>query len=561
MIQQISIKNFAIIDFVEFAFEDGFTVLTGETGAGKSIILDALKFLMGQRADSKMVGSFANKSILEAKFNITRYDLEYFFEAQDLDFAPTNTIVRREINALGKSRAFINDSPVKLDVLRDFSKHLIDIHSQHQTLLLNNVDFQTSLVDSIAISIRKDHQQLLELYAKNFKEYNTLKSSLTKILTDGNEYANQYDYFKFLVDELNSAELHQGEKEEIEKQLGIAEAREVLTNTLSELYNTIEVSTNTDALNDSINNQLNKLSKILDYHEDYQLLYNRLTSVSIELNDIAQEANSQLSSIEEQYIDTTQLRERLNHINQLESKHRVNNYEELLQKHQELLSQVELLSSIETNIQDLESNILAKKEELQELAHKLNTNRVEVADNVQVQILNSLSRLGIPNAQFKVLVEEHDELNRFGNSRLKFLFSANKGIGMQELNKVASGGENSRLMLSLKSLLAKHQNLPCLVLDEIDTGISGEVASKMATMLQNISKDLQLIVISHLPQVAARAKNHIMVSKSELNNLTTTNVVKLNKEQRIRELSKMLSGETISDAALENAKALLQKGC
>lgn len=560
MIQHISIKNFAIIDFIEFDLESGFTVVTGETGAGKSIILDALKFLMGQRADSKMVGNFSTKSILEATFNISKYNLKSFFNANDLDYDANNTIIRREINAQGKSRAFINDSPVKLEVLKKLTSSLIDIHSQHQTLLLNNTSFQTTLIDSIAISSTNDHVELLEQYTNNFKEYHNLKNCLAEIRHADNEYGKQIDYYNFLVDELNTASLKEGEKEEIEKKLRIAEAKEVLVNTLSELYNTIEIGSQSDSLNDIMNRQLNKLSKVQDYAEPYKTLYDRLTSVSIELNDIANEVSSQLSSIEEQFIDTTQLRDRLNLINELESKHRVNNYEALLSKHRELIHQVEQFSNTEKSIQGLELKILALEKELVNLANKLNKNRVEVAPIVESQILTSLSNLGMPNAKFKVSIEQQDKLNSTGNSTLKFLFSANKGVNLQELAKVASGGENSRLMLSLKAVLAKHQNLPCLILDEIDTGISGEIASKMANMLSAISENIQLIAISHLPQIASKAKNHLKVSKNETKDTTLTTIAKLAPKERLYELSKMLSGEVISEAALENAKALLQKG-
>ena len=557
MLQQLSIKNYAIIDSLEIDFKKGFSVITGETGSGKSIILGALQLLMGQRADSKSILNSDKKCIIEGSFSIESYHLETFFTQYDIDYDAKETIIRRDISSNGKSRAFINDSPVSLAILKEFSAYLIDIHSQHQTVHLNNANYQLQLIDSLAQNSQENHKQLLDEYQEGYTELNALKKELDSSLNEGEESKSQLDYMSFLYNELEEANLIVGEKEVLEEQIKTAENKEEVNSILQKVSYILENNHSVDPVNTQLFNLVQDLQNISTYNSKYTELAERLNSATIELADLSKESESLLASSIDDSIDYEQAGDRLNLINQLEQKHRVLSFDELIEKFNSIGEHLNKYSSTEATIERLSKAISDSTSKLLKKAKSISINRYKVAKDIDGFIIASLIDLGIKNGQFKVSITKREVLNEWGIDSVNFLFSANKGMTLQEMSKVASGGETSRLMLALKALLAKHLALPCLVLDEIDTGVSGEIAGKIAKLLLEMSKETQLIVISHLPQVAARANNHYKVEKKDIKGRTQTLINKLSEEERLEELAKMLSGEQISEAALENAKALI----
>ena len=557
MLQQLSIKNYAIIDSLEIDFKKGFSVITGETGSGKSIILGALQLLMGQRADSKSILNSDKKCIIEGSFSIESYHLETFFTQYDIDYDAKETIIRRDISSNGKSRAFINDSPVSLAILKEFSAYLIDIHSQHQTVHLNNANYQLQLIDSLAQNSQENHKQLLDEYQEGYTELNALKKELDSSLNEGEESKSQLDYMSFLYNELEEANLIVGEKAVLEEQIKTAENKEEVNSILQKVSYILENNHSVDPVNTQLFNLVQDLQNISTYNSKYTELAERLNSATIELADLSKESESLLASSIDDSIDYEQASDRLNLINQLEQKHRVLSFDELIEKFNSIGEHLNKYSSTEATLERLSKAISDSTSKLLKKAKSISINRYKVAKDIDGFIIASLIDLGIKNGQFKVSITKREVLNEWGIDSVNFLFSANKGMTLQEMSKVASGGETSRLMLALKALLAKHLALPCLVLDEIDTGVSGEIAGKIAKLLLEMSKETQLIVISHLPQVAARANNHYKVEKKDIKGRTQTLINKLSEEERLEELAKMLSGEQISEAALENAKALI----
>jgi len=556
MINSISIKNFTIIDFIDIEFHRGFTAITGETGSGKSILIEAIKLLMGQRADSNQVGPFGTKCILEATFNISDYSLQNFFSKNDLDYDMQNTILRREINNNGKSRAFINDSPVNLAVLKSLGACLLDIHSQHQTLLLNESFFQTDLVDSITGSHIKTHDSLIQSFREEHKSIRSLETRIDELKIQNEASNAQSEYFNFLIKELDDACLRPGEQKRLEDELNLIQNKALVVDSLSELHDCIDGEEYT--ISSLIEKQLKNLLKLSNSTESYTYLYERLNSVHIELSDISKECHNLLSTIEHNSLNINEVEQRLNTLYNLQNKHKVNSLEELIRKHQELKGKMDSEANISVLLKSLSIELKGKKKILDQLAGKINSNRLKVIPKIESIIVQKLKSLGIRNSQFEIHSQKINRYDYSCGAEITFMFSANKGVKTQKLSKVASGGESARLMLCLKSLLAQHQNLPCLILDEIDTGISGEIAAKVAKELKEISSKMQLIVISHLPQVAASAKRHIEISKTEDKGKTISEIKYLDEKERIMALTKMLSGESLSDAAIENAKALLQ---
>jgi DNA repair protein RecN (Recombination protein N) len=557
MLQHLSIKNYAIIDALEINFNKGFSVITGETGSGKSVILGALQLIMGQRADSSLISNTNFKCVIEGSFEIEGYNLTDFFEENELDYDPLNTIVRREIHSNGKSRAFINDSPVKLTQLKEFGAYLIDIHSQHQTLLLNKSNYQLRLVDTLAQVSIKDHKTTLSNYKTDFNKLKTLKQELKQLQSEGEESKAQYDYLSFLLKELEEADLKLNEKEELESVLKRAENRETVVNALQKINFILESNHHETPVTSQLTDIIHDIQKIGAFDQEYAELESRLNSVLIELSDINKESELLLSNLEHQSQDIDEIQSRLNIINLLEQKHRVLDFNELLEKQKEIADKVSKLSHIDEHINELNNSINKLEQDLIDTAKTITLNRVEVSSQIENFIINTIKELGIKNGQFKASINPQQNLNEWGADEVRFLFSANKGVALQDMSQVASGGEMSRLMLAIKALLAKHLNLPCLILDEIDTGVSGEIASKIAKILAEISSELQLIVISHLPQVAAKADSHYKVEKIDVNGKSQTTIYELDKNKKLEELAKMLSGETISKAAMENAKALI----
>ena len=555
MLQYLSINNYALIDTIEINFSKGFSVITGETGSGKSILLGALQLILGERADTKVIYDKNRKCVIEASFVINSYNLSSFFSKHDLDFDTNQTIIRREIHSNGKSRAFINDCPVKLDLLKAFSSKVIDIHSQHQSLLINKSNYQIQLIDTLASIKVKDHNTQIKVFQSNLYELNTIKDQLDKILNGGVDSKNELDYLLFLNSELDEANIINGEKEELETALKVYENSENITNTLKKVIYILDQQQ--VPVSSQFHEILVDLQKISNLDLNYDDIRSRMQSISIELSDFSKECDLLLSKIEHNNFDFEEATQRLNLIYQLEQKHRVNNYQSLTEKHNEIKEKVEQLSSIDLHISNLENEISIINDKLNKTASIISANRLLVCPEIEGFVINTVKQLGINNGRFKVSVEQDKHLNSHGKDQVKFLFSANKGMPLQEMSKVASGGEISRLMLAIKALLAKHLKLPSLILDEIDSGVSGEIAGKISKILLEISKEIQLIVITHLPQVAAKAHYHFKVEKHDDANKNTTIINLLNENERLDELAKMLSGETISLAAIENAKALI----
>jgi len=557
MIKQLSIKNYAIIDHLEIELDKGFSVITGETGSGKSIILGALQLIMGNRADINVIRDKTNKCIIEAVFDIDCYRLESFFESQDLDYDAHNTLIRRELQANGKSRAFINDSPVRLEILKELCSYLIDIHSQQQSYLLNEMHFQLKLIDAIASKGFDNHQNILSEYQASYKGLSKLQKELQQVLEQGESSKNQLDYYSFLLEEIEAANLKAGEKEELDAQFQRIENREQVLSALQRVSYTLENNHQSDPINSQLSTIVQDLQKIAGIDSNYQQLNDRLQSLLIELKEISKDSEILAEQLEVQELNPEQISERLDLINNLEQKHRVIDFNELLELEIDLKQKVSSLSNVEKKIAEIESAINNEQSLLSNLADKLRTNRKFVLKEIEDFIIDKLLGLGIKNAQFKIDLKYLDRFNKDGKDQAKFLFTANKGMKLQELSKVASGGENSRLMLCIKALLAKHLNLPTIIFDEIDTGVSGEVAGKVGKTLYEMSSQMQVIAISHLPQVAAQASHHFRVLKEDSQGFSQTRFLKLEQEQRIEELAKMLSGERISEAAIENAKSLM----
>ena len=549
MLTNLSIKNYALIDHLNVKFTNGFTVITGETGAGKSILLGGLSLVLGKRADLSSLREKDNKCIVEAEFEISKYGLEAFFTENDLDYEK-KTIIRREILPSGKSRAFINDSPVTLDILSQLGDQLIDVHSQHQTLRLADNDFQLKVIDALADNGKglKEYASKLLLYQSTLKELQNLEDfqlSATK----------EHEYNSFLLQELSSAPLKEGILEELEEQYEQLNNVEIILEQLShgqQLLNEEQIG---------VVNLLAELkqvsNKLASFGHQYSDLNERVTSVFIELDDISNELNILNEKVEADPEMLEQVNTKLQLLYDLQKKHKVQSITELLEIRNKL---EEMVSATENVAMDIDR----KKKELQLLATALNTEasnlskkRKSVIPNLKKQLEDTLIDLGMASATFKIEINASKEFKSTGKDDLTFLFSANKGSDYGDLKKVASGGELSRIMLTIKAILAKYEHLPTMMFDEIDTGVSGEISNKMGDIMQAMSNTMQIFSITHLPQVAAKGVHHFKVYKEEELIGTNTKMKKLSSEERIVELAEMLGGKTLSDSALAHARQLL----
>ncbi len=551
MIKSLSIKNYALIDELEIDFSKGFSIITGETGAGKSILMGALALITGQRADTGALKNPEKKCVVEGNFLLAGYGLEAFFKENELDYAH-ESILRREISPSGKSRAFVNDTPVNLNILKELSLNLIDIHSQHQNLNLNQSEFQLKVVDSYA-----RNTDLLIEYQKYFSDYKNLKKELESLTNQAAQSNSDFDYLSFRFDELEKAKLLDGEQEELEKE----------ANTLN---NTEEIQRNLAIIHTLLNeDEFSILAKLKEAHQAANRIKNvyskietieeRLNSSFIELKDIAEEVELTLSNIEFNPERIEYVNSRLDLIYSLQRKHNVTNIEKLLEIKEQLDSQLQNIVSFDERIEKLKIRLKDTEDKVSDIAKKLNQNRKKVLVAIEKYVSEQLQHLGMPDATFKISIEELQEFSFSGKDKISFLFSANANIAVQNIGKVASGGEISRLMLSIKSLLSKSISLPTIIFDEIDTGVSGEIADRMASIMKKMSENMQVISITHLPQVAAKGDSHYLVYKEKINQTDTTNIRKIEGEQRISELAKMLSGENITKEAVENARVLLGK--
>ena len=551
MLQSIYIRNYALINELEIDFNKGLNIITGETGAGKSILMGALSLILGQRADTTVLKDKSQKCLVEAKFLIQNYPLKDFFIQNDLDYEDITTI-RREITDNGKSRAFINDTPVNLNVLKDLSGFLIDIHSQHESLFLGDDHFQLSLIDSFA-----NHQNVLDNYYKIFTQYNQLSDEYNTLLKNADKAKSDLDYYQFQYEQLDALKLILGEQETLEEELEqLTHAEEIKLN-LSNAYNLL--TGEEIAIISNLKQAKSSVESISKYIKEAEELTKRFESVYIELNDLTSELEKINDRIEHDPERIEFIRERLDNIYSLQQKHKVSTIAELIHIKNDLQQKIELIISYDFETEKIKKKIDGLKNELDVLANQISQNRKEVSPTIERKIVEMLQLLGIPNAAFKVQQIESDIFLATGKETIKFLFSANKNVALEDLSKVASGGEISRLMLSIKSLIVETKTLPTIIFDEIDTGTSGEIADKMGAIIKRMSGKIQVVNITHLPQIASKGDYHYLVYKKDNHETTNTYIKLLNQEERITEIAKMLSGEALSEAAIQNAKVLLSK--
>ncbi len=549
MLTSLSIHNYALINQLSIDFSSGLSIITGETGAGKSILLGALGLVLGNRADLSSLKDTSKKCIVEAKVAVSNYNLRDFFEEVDLDYEDI-TILRREILPSGKSRAFVNDTPVNLSVLNQLRSKLIDVHSQHQTMELSDVNFQFSVLDALAKNTSK-----VASYKRGVQQLNVLKKELENLETTQREVNLQHDYNLHLFKELEEANLQLTEQEELESKLEKLNNIEDIKLNLSEA---LDISANEQSgIQNLLNTLENRLSKIAPFSKEYQEISERITSVKIEIDDIIGELETANENVEFNPNEAEEINDRLQLLYNLQKKHYVNSNEELVTILETLSEKVSLVENADATINQKKKEIESVSEKLDKVALKISDSRKKVIKNLKSELEDLLSELGMENARFSINIKQTPTYYSNGKDELEFLFSANKGGNFGELKKVASGGELSRIMLAVKKVLSENIQLPTIIFDEIDTGVSGEVSNKIAAIMQQMSKHMQVISITHLPQVAAKGNNHYKVYKKEVNSITTTNLKLLTTEERIVEIAEMLSGKEISETAITHAKELL----
>lgn len=549
MLTHLSIQNFTLIEKSEVDFGQGFSIITGETGAGKSILLDALQLVMGRRADLGVIRDVDNKCVIEAVFHIPEYDLKPFFEQNELEYEE-ETIVRREILPSGKSRAFVNDSPVKLPVLQLLAEQLIDIHSQHQTTALYEESYLLDLLDIFGqISEEK------ETYRADFTTYKSLGKALNQKTEKRNNLLQTKDYNTFLLQELQEADLKDGEQEELEQQLQQLQNVEQIQESLAKTYAVL----NEDGYGilQRLNEAKQSLQKLTGISEKYQQLFDRLNSVDIELKDLSDEVESKAQQVQHEPDTLEFITGKLQQIYRLQQKHQVKTVSELLVIRDRLNQEVFEVEDIEFEISQLEEQQRLLKQKLRKQADEIHQKREKTIPQLTQNIEETLRPLGMPNAHFVFNLIPLKDFSASGTDQLEVLFSANKGIQAAPLKKSASGGEMSRIMLALKAILAQYVSLPTLIFDEIDTGVSGEIAARMAEIMQEIGKNRQVISITHLPQVAAKGMQHYKVRKQQDGEKAVSDIVLLSQPERVEEIASMLSGGEISESALSHAKSLL----
>lgn len=551
MLRSLHIENYALIRSLQIQFDKGLTVITGETGAGKSILMGALSLILGNRADTGVLFDKSKKCSVEAVFDIKNISLASFFEQNDLDYQD-NTIIRREITESGKSRAFINDTPVNLTVLKALASRLIDIHSQHQNLLFQNEDFRMEVVDEFA-QIRQDVMS----YRSVFKEFKQTENELAELLARQREHLEKQDFLQFVYDELSAANLLSGEQEELEQDIDFLSHTETIKDHCFQMAQLLSESEG------SVLNQLHDVrslsSQISSYHPDIKTVNERLESAFIELKDLSNEIMSLNNKVDYDPELLERKRQRLDLLNSLQLKHHVSSVEALLEKRDSIQQELSAFTNDEQAIEQLKARGEQLKADAQERAAAISKKRKAVLTALQDKILEKARQLGMPDAQFVIRLEQNDTLQKNGIDSVSYLFSANRGVEVAELEKVVSGGEMSRLMLAVKSVISDRSVLPTVVFDEIDTGISGEMAGKVAKLMKEMSQARQLLVITHLPQIAAKGTTHYQVFKQLIGEKSHTQVRKLEPAERIEEIAKMMSGDACGDAALQAAKELIEQ--
>jgi len=556
MISHLHIENYALIEHLDIDFHTGFSVITGETGAGKSIIIGAIGLLLGQRADSRSIKADAKRCVVEAAFDISRDHLDEFFQENDLDSDGKECIIRRELTSAGKSRAFINDTPASLAQLKDLGEQLLDVHSQHKNLLLGKEDFQLEVLDIVA-----NHQESLLAYKKEYKEYRRLVRQLEEVLEEAKSGKEDEDYLRFQVNQLADANLKEGEQEELEEESETLEHAEDIKSSLYTAANHLQSSTDgTDVLG-LLKQSISSIQSISSVYSAAEELAERLDSCYIELKDVANELEGQAEDVEYNPNRLEQVNERLNTIYTLQKKHGVESIKELLEIQEGMEEKLSRITNSDEFIEKLRRDVEVQKEKVLALAKNLSKSRMEAAKKVEKEMEERLLPLGMPNVQFKCSVLANpSELSSTGYDQVQFLFNANKSGELKPVSQIASGGEIARVMLAVKALIAGAVKLPTIIFDEIDTGVSGSIAEKMARIMKEIGdQERQVISITHLPQIAALGSHHYKVYKEDTNDDTLTHIIPLSDEERVEELAHMLSGEKLTQAALDNARALLNQ--
>ena len=550
MLRSLFIQNYALIDKLDIDFENGFSVITGETGAGKSIILGAIGLLLGQRADVKAIRNGATKCVIEAHFDIASYQLQTLFDENEWEYED-ECIIRRELSATGKSRAFVNDSPASLAQIKELGELLVDVHSQHQNLLLSNEGFQIKALDVIV-----HNEQLLTEYRSLYNDWKKAKQQLALLVEEADKNSADEDYYRYQVEQLENAHLVDGEQEELEEESDILNHAEEIK---AQLYKVEQIAMSDDmCLLQGLKECVNAMQALNNVYPDSSELSDRLESCYIELKDIAEEVATKNERIEFNPSRLEEVTDRLNIIYSLQQKYHANSISELLSLQEEFATKLSAISSSDETIQQLQKQVDKLFAEVIAKADCLSKQRKNASEVIEKQMCEQLALLGMPNVQFRVDFAKRKEPNLLGMDSVNFLFSANKNAPLQNISSVASGGEIARVMLTIKALIAKEVKLPTIIFDEIDTGVSGEIADRMATiMLEMGEANRQVISITHLPQIASKGKVHYKVFKQDSETETNSNIRRLTDEERINEVAQMLSGATLTEAALHNAKALL----
>lgn len=552
MLKQLYIKNFTLIDELDMEFHSGFSVITGETGAGKSIILGAIGLLLGQRADSKSVKMGTDKCVIEAHFDLSRYEMEPFFEENEIEFDAEDTIIRRELTSAGKSRAFINDTPVALSMLKELGEQLVDVHSQHQNLLLNKQDFQLSVVDILAADTKE-----LDDYRQTFVHYQDLKKEEQRLREEIEQGRQSVDFMQFQYDELTTAKLVDGEQEELEQRSETMSHSEDIKTALYEAETAL--SGDDCGVIGNLKKAVSALLGIERVYPDVAELAERMNSCYIELKDAAGDVSGKLEEVDFDPAELETVNARLDRLYELEKKYKVKSIAQLLAIQDELGRKLSNIENSDEALADLQRQVEAAMKETCAKAEVLTKKRQKAASIIEKQMRERLVPLGMPHVRFEIAIEQ-ETLGRNGQDKVSFLFSANTSTPLQPVAQVASGGEIARVMLSLKAMISGAVKLPTIIFDEIDTGVSGKIAEQMARMMAEMGRcDRQVISITHLPQIAAQGSTHYKVYKEETTQGTTTHMLQLHDEERVHEIAQMLSGSDVSDAAIQNAKELLKQ--
>ncbi|MCE3229593.1 MAG: recN [Bacteroidetes bacterium] len=549
MLKRLYISNFALINEMDVSFPGKLSVITGETGAGKSIFLEALGLVLGKRADAAALQNKSKKCVIEAEFETKGLDLASFFSENDID-NDAHIILRREISSEGKSRSFLNDTPVGLNVLKLLSEKIIDIHSQHQTLLLNQANFQLDIIDAFAGS-----SELYKNYRSDFSKLTKLNSELNQLQDQETQAKKELDYFQFLFNELEETEIKPGYLKELEDESSTLENAETIKSNLSAVSSAINGGDSN--LLGAISQLRQKLQSISKYNSSYTQFYERLNSVYIELKELAADVEDAEGGVTFDPAKLDEINSKADKLNRLLKKHAVNSEEELLKAKQEIEEKLSQFNSLETKIEKTIKQIADLKKTCTKQANELTALRTKSVPVIEKNVKELLTELSMPNASFKIEISTLNELSSSGLDQVRLLFSANKGAPLNELHKVASGGELSRLMLTLKSLLATKKELPTIIFDEIDTGVSGDVADKIGIILSKMGKNMQVVTITHLPQIASKGGHHLFVYKKDDDEKTSSYIKELNKDERVTEIAKMLSTGNPTQSALKNAKELL----